>query len=203
MHFAEIQFSRGNLINMLKALNTSQTLQLVDKKCAEIFFRKENCFTIICTHCELKTFNFEEYLLHFKNVHLTTCSSLQSNTNIETVEIKIEGGNDFEETVDNEFSTLIELQEVPFSNSTNSSSPFVTNGKIISDALEERNEWLYDEETVRSDEELSNQGSEHMPRVCSVKLSTYICNKYFISVDTQTWTTKESNCSGIHMQGMF
>uniref|UniRef100_A0A0K8UGP3 C2H2-type domain-containing protein n=1 Tax=Bactrocera latifrons TaxID=174628 RepID=A0A0K8UGP3_BACLA len=176
---------------MLKALSRSQTfVQLVDKKCAEIFFRKENCFTIICTHCELKTFSFDEYLLHFKNVHLATNNSLQSNTNIETVEIKIEDGKGFEETSDNEFITFTELQEVPFSNSTNLSSPFVVNDKITSDNLCEHNVWLNDEETVKSDEELSNQGSEYIPRVCSVKLSAlkHICTyiKLLISVDTQT-----------------
>lgn len=176
---------------MLKAINTSQTIaQLVETKCAEIFFRKENCFTIICSYCELKTFNFEEYLLHFKNLHLASLAVSNSEDFEDAVDVKMESKNYNEELTSTpegykKFASLGVSKEVPFFDSVNSSSPIDGIVKKEGDILEEGNEWQSESETDYSNDEHSDLDPDFVPRVCSVlNIQIYIIHiNKFISVD--------------------
>ncbi|XP_037935731.1 zinc finger protein 664-like [Teleopsis dalmanni] len=52
------------LIDSTKYLHNYQ-----NKKCAEVFWQNET-FSIVCNCCEMKTFDFDDFLLHFRNLHL-------------------------------------------------------------------------------------------------------------------------------------
>lgn len=55
---------------MLSLFNSTSILNsFSNTKCAEIYCQTLDHFSIICTFCELKTFEFQDFLLHFKNVH--------------------------------------------------------------------------------------------------------------------------------------
>lgn len=54
---------------MLKIL-PAPAIQLQPRhKCGEIFCHSPNDFTIFCKFCAMKSFNFEDFILHIKNLH--------------------------------------------------------------------------------------------------------------------------------------
>uniref|UniRef100_W8AJK0 Zinc finger protein 260 n=1 Tax=Ceratitis capitata TaxID=7213 RepID=W8AJK0_CERCA len=156
---------------MLKSFDTSQTfVKFVEKKCAEIYFRKENSFTIICLHCELKTFDFEEYLQHFKSTHLTSWSSFTSTSSTEITEIRIEEGNSNESSlcmpdVYKDFSALIEMQEVPIADTGSLLADKGESEDLSFDVLNDDNDWLSDQQTENSEEKQSDNNPEFIPRI--------------------------------------
>lgn len=68
---------------MLKILPNTALSGSANAKCGEIFCQSSSSFTIVCTFCEMKTFEFEDFLLHFKNVHF-------ENNLLKTEEVDIE-----------------------------------------------------------------------------------------------------------------
>jgi len=54
---------------MLKTFSTASFLHTTNTKCAEIFCQSPYSFMILCKFCQIKCFNFEDFTLHFKNVH--------------------------------------------------------------------------------------------------------------------------------------
>ncbi|XP_067637015.1 zinc finger protein 664-like [Eurosta solidaginis] len=171
---------------MLKAINTSQTFSnLNEQKCAEIYFRKENCFTIICTLCELKTFDFEEYSLHVKNSHLLTWSSEISGRCDAEIDIKAEKREEQENTLvsDPEIAALSESEDVPLSNFVNFSAN-KEKYEIAVDIVDNRNnEWSNEES-----EDNNNHDTNYIPRI----LRTEKTSKKTISNDFQCNQCKKS-----------
>uniref|UniRef100_W8CB23 Zinc finger protein 677 n=1 Tax=Ceratitis capitata TaxID=7213 RepID=W8CB23_CERCA len=54
---------------MLKVLPSSTFCAGANAKCGEIYCHSSTEFTIVCTLCELKAFDYEDFMLHCKNVH--------------------------------------------------------------------------------------------------------------------------------------
>lgn len=55
---------------MLKILPTIDFENKLQTKCGEIFHHSFSNFTIYCTFCDVKFFQFEDFVLHLQNVHL-------------------------------------------------------------------------------------------------------------------------------------
>ena len=55
---------------MLKILPTFDFENKIQSKCGEIFYHNFNNFTIFCTLCEVKLFQFDDFILHLQNLHL-------------------------------------------------------------------------------------------------------------------------------------
>ncbi|KAM7348845.1 uncharacterized protein ACRADG_008025 [Cochliomyia hominivorax] len=91
---------------MLKFPTSINYLSGSDIKCGEIFYQDFDNVSIICTFCELKTFNFEEFMEHLKNIHLEN----DQNDQDETCSVN-ELNSDKDEAGDNEeqFSKVIEF----------------------------------------------------------------------------------------------
>lgn len=54
---------------MLKILPSTVFGSSANAKCGEIYCHSSTEFTIICTLCELKAFDYQDFMLHCKNVH--------------------------------------------------------------------------------------------------------------------------------------
>ena len=110
---------------MLKILPTFDFENKIQSKCGEIFCHNFNNFTIFCTLCEVKLFQFEDFILHLQNVHLKSNSlKIENETNEEdyTVQnvhlernlLKTEDGikeDDFVDT-DEEVASFDEEEEI-------------------------------------------------------------------------------------------
>lgn len=68
---------------MLKILPSIAFDNSANTKCGEIYCHSSTEFTIICTLCELKAFDYQDFMLHCKNVHF-------ENDLLKTEEIFIE-----------------------------------------------------------------------------------------------------------------
>lgn len=55
---------------MLKLLPSTAFGNSANAKCGEIYCHSSTEFTIICTLCELKAFDYQDFMHHCKNVHL-------------------------------------------------------------------------------------------------------------------------------------
>ncbi|TMW53056.1 hypothetical protein DOY81_001919 [Sarcophaga bullata] len=110
---------------MLKILPTFDFENKIQRKCAEIFYHNFNNFTIFCTLCEVKLFQFEDFILHLQNVHLKN-NSLKiedeinegdytvQNVHLESSLLKTEDDineDDFAET-DEELESFDEEEEI-------------------------------------------------------------------------------------------
>ncbi|XP_022214651.2 zinc finger protein 652-A [Drosophila obscura] len=54
---------------MLKSLKADTYAGMANAKCGEIYFQSLNSFRIDCGFCEMKSFVFNDFLLHVQNVH--------------------------------------------------------------------------------------------------------------------------------------
>ncbi|XP_034660275.1 gastrula zinc finger protein XlCGF57.1 [Drosophila subobscura] len=54
---------------MLKSLQAGTYAGMANAKCGEIYFQSLNSFRIDCAFCEMKSFVFNDFLLHVQNVH--------------------------------------------------------------------------------------------------------------------------------------
>lgn len=63
-------------------------------KCGEIFCHNTTEFTVYCTFCEMKSFNFEDFLWHLKTLHFAADVCKTENDNFEEVSTKIETEED-------------------------------------------------------------------------------------------------------------
>lgn len=92
---------------MLKRFNyTSFKSADTGGKCAEVYYQDTSTFSIICTACELKSFEFAEFIQHFQNVH-----NCNSNASTEIPELSISLKNvEKSKTIDINFEILKEEQ---------------------------------------------------------------------------------------------
>ncbi|KAM7349590.1 uncharacterized protein ACRADG_008461 [Cochliomyia hominivorax] len=58
---------------MLKILTPTNLFSSRQTKCGEIFYQNFNKFFMVCTFCEMKFFQYEEFFLHVQNTHLEDC----------------------------------------------------------------------------------------------------------------------------------
>lgn len=56
---------------MLKILPTFSFTTQTKTKCGEIFCHNATEFTVYCTFCEMKSFSFDDFLWHLKNLHFS------------------------------------------------------------------------------------------------------------------------------------
>uniref|UniRef100_A0ABK9NH00 C2H2-type domain-containing protein n=1 Tax=Glossina morsitans morsitans TaxID=37546 RepID=A0ABK9NH00_GLOMM len=57
---------------MLKTLPIIKFNDVSKEKCGEIFCHRPKEFTIYCTLCDMKSFDFTDFLIHIENVHFNT-----------------------------------------------------------------------------------------------------------------------------------
>ncbi|XP_037822038.1 oocyte zinc finger protein XlCOF6-like [Lucilia sericata] len=73
---------------------------LTNKTCGEIVCQSETAFSIICKFCDLRIFEYEEFLQHFRNNHWT-----------QQLNVKNEGGNEVPDEIENEKDIKPEIYE--------------------------------------------------------------------------------------------
>lgn len=117
---------------MLKILPPANLSQQAKVKCGEIFSHSFTDFTIYCTFCDIKSFKFEDFLLHIQNLHFennllkTETINMDCNQFLE-VNVKKEEfmeeekviWNDLEQSYDEE----IDNNDLPEDNNSNEEEP--------------------------------------------------------------------------------
>ncbi|XP_067634643.1 zinc finger protein 234-like [Eurosta solidaginis] len=97
---------------MLKLLPNSTFVSGANAKCGEIYCHSSTEFTILCTHCELKSFDYEDFMRHIKNVHfendlLKTEDVLVEVTPYLTTTTSVKGEVNFEDDSVERYSFVI------------------------------------------------------------------------------------------------
>ncbi|KAM7348127.1 uncharacterized protein ACRADG_007544 [Cochliomyia hominivorax] len=107
---------------MLKVLTTTNLLSVAQTKCGEIFYHNINSFTIFCTLCQLKSFHFDEFLLHVRNIHFENVPKIFDEKNEQDTELpsdreqhseslELKEGSSFSEQEEDEQETLMVLKK--------------------------------------------------------------------------------------------